>query len=48
VRAPDRQNGNAFGRQIPATSERERLQRDLVTETLNQHDCTRLLDPPAV
>jgi hypothetical protein len=42
---PDRQNGNAFGRQIPATSPRERLQRDLVTDTLNQHDCSRLLDP---
>ena len=42
---PDRQNGNAFAPQIPATSERKRLQRDLVTHSLNQHDCTPPPDP---
>ena len=45
LRAADRQNGNAFARQIPAAPNRKGLQRDLVTDTLNQHDCTRRLDP---
>jgi hypothetical protein len=45
MRAPNLQDGNAFGCEIPAASDHECLQRDLVADTFDQHDCTPVLDP---
>src|SRR4051812_49252562 len=45
VCAPDRQDGDAITPQIAATTARQRLQRDLVADALDQYDCARLIDP---
>jgi hypothetical protein len=45
LRAPDRHDGNAVGREIPAAPSSEGLERNLVADTFDEHDCTRSLDP---
>lgn len=45
LRSPDGQYGNALGRKISATANRERLQRNLVAHALNKHNRTQELHP---
>jgi hypothetical protein len=44
MRAPDRLHGNALRREGAATPQGKRLQRDLVADTFDEEDCTRVLD----
>ena len=48
VRAPDRLHGNALGPEGAATSHGKRLHRDLVADTFDEDDCTRVLDGGSV
>ena len=45
LRAPDRHDRYALGHEISAAPSREGLERKLVADTFNQHDCTWTLDP---
>ncbi len=45
LRASDRHDGNALGREIPAAPSGERLHRDPVADAFDEHDCTGVHDP---
>jgi hypothetical protein len=45
VRAPDRNDRNTFGLQVPATACGERFDRDLVADSLDDHGHTHLNSP---
>jgi len=42
LRTPYRHNGNALSFKIPTTALSERLDRDLVADPLNEHDCAHV------
>jgi hypothetical protein len=48
LRAPHRQHRNALGHEIPPAPSREGVERNLVTDTFDEHDCTRSLDPASL
>jgi hypothetical protein len=42
LRTPNRHNGNTLGAKIPTTALSERLERDLVADSFNEHNRTRV------